>query len=219
MSTSSLETQKDLRKKLALSLGFSGYSANPAIDPYLIYVIKQHIGNTSLEVWVELFVDVIAHFQQQKGSIQALIDIYTQQGYQGAFSDTKNGDPERRKDVEDTVLYMLGVWSTMRSSFVKHKAESRKITSAYRLFAGDTTSLKDPFGGDLCELISRSGLLPGERWDCNMEFEGDPTTRLLRALLTSTSTPGQAALRGARPYSTGSTSTISSMCYHDSTSV
>ena len=205
MSLRPTKTLDDFRWQLAQAFGFPDCTI---IGPYLTYIVKNHIGGSPREDWIELFIDVINHFQRNAGSIQTLIDKYTLHGHQSSFSNTKAGELDRRKDVEDTVLYILGTWCTMFNSFVRFKGQSRRVTSAYKLFAETTTAHNDPFSCSLAELISGSGLLPGGRWDRNMDVEGDTTTRLLKLILSSSSLPNQLSPYSSRPYSSGSNSTL-----------
>jgi hypothetical protein len=190
----------DSRIRLADALGFIEYPANPSIEPYLDYILKQYAGNATTEEYVELFIEVVEHFRSgalanRTATIQTLLDKYSLSGFRNVFADTTAGDPRRREHVEDTVMCICGTWTTMLSSF-QHKSRARKVVEAYNLFASRSTPqaamlttvpgtqpssnpvAAAPFNESVAGLINGSGLLPGGQWDFRISYENDAATKL-----------------------------------------
>lgn len=186
-----MSTSHDVRTRLAHALGYHDYPANPTVEPYLTYIYRRHVGSGALEDWLELFIEVIEHFDvNAKGSgggdsIQTLTDRLAASGFRGLFADTSAGHAARMEHVEDTVMYILGTWTTMLSSFVQQQNRSRKVIAAYRLCSESTSSAPDPYDNDLAGLLAGCELLPGGRWDRRHEFGHDTATKLIMMLLSS----------------------------------
>jgi hypothetical protein len=112
----------DSRIRLANTLGFIEYPANPSIEPYLDYILKQDAGNATTEEYVELFIEMVEHFRlgalaNSTATVQILLDNYSSSGFRNIFADTTAGDPRRKEHVEDTVMRICRTWNTMLSSF------------------------------------------------------------------------------------------------------
>jgi hypothetical protein len=95
----------------------------------------------------------------------------------------------RKEDVEDTVMYMLGVWSLMLSSFVHLPNGARGIDTAYRNYSGLRNSCNTIYKETPAGLIQRSGLLPSPRvshqpQNVNRDDEILETARKLITLLS-----------------------------------
>ncbi|ORY08583.1 hypothetical protein BCR34DRAFT_626161 [Clohesyomyces aquaticus] len=129
---------------LAHALGFSDYPHNSTASPYLNYILNQHVARTTQDEYLLLFRRIITYFEHpavsedgkdgskpEGPSIQSLLDELTSSKGEGVFEDTPAGSKVRREDVDDTVLYILGVWTMMLSSFVRLPNGIRKIAVAY----------------------------------------------------------------------------------------
>lgn len=210
MSLNSNKSSIDDRTRLAHALGFSDYPTNTTSEPYLNYILRQYAGSQSIEDYIDLFIEVLEHFEtglSANGAIaaptvQTLIDKFALSGFRDVFADTVAGDPRRREHVEDTVMCIIGTWTTMLSSF-QHKNRSRKVLAAYSMFADATTSQTAtpttlpamtptplslqtaPYDESVAGLITGSGLLPGGQWDHRMSFESDATLKLLSLMLST----------------------------------
>jgi hypothetical protein len=219
MPFSSKISPVDDRTRLAHALGFSDYPANTTAVPYLNYILKQYTGN-DMEDYIELFIEVLEYFRTGASAngtptvhtIQTLIDKFALSGFRDVFADTVAGDPRRREHVEDTVMCIVGTWSTMLSSF-QHKNRSRKVVAAYGIFADSTTSQAAmpttlpvaqptlnpvtiaPYNESVAGLITGSGLLPGGQWDHRINFESDATTKLIALMLNASNCPNRTPLQ------------------------
>ncbi|KAF2190138.1 hypothetical protein K469DRAFT_560576 [Zopfia rhizophila CBS 207.26] len=123
----------DLRIALAHAVGYPDYPGNDTAAPYLNYISNRHIGRGTLDEYLTLFLRVVEYFKDdtKQGSIQELLDEFAASDNEALFSDTKVGGRTRKEDVEDTVMYILGVWCVMLSSFVQLPNGWRKVTVAY----------------------------------------------------------------------------------------
>jgi hypothetical protein len=196
------------RVRLASAFGFIEYPANPSIEPYLDYILKQYAGNATTEEHVELFIEVVEHFRTNRTpSVQALLDKYTASGFRNVFTDTKPGDPRRKEHVEDTIMCICGTWATMLSSF-QHKSRARKVVAAYNLFANQSTLQAAtlttvppnpmaiaPYNESLAGLINGSSLLPGGQWDYRISYENDAATKLVGLMFNAPNGPNQNSLQ------------------------
>jgi hypothetical protein len=222
----------DHRIRLAHTLGFSDYPANTTVAPYLDYILKQRGGRETIEDYVDLFIEIIEHFRISTATtgkptvcpIQTLIDKFVSHGFREVFTDTVAGDSRRKEHVEDTVLCMIGTWTTMLSSF-QHKSSSRKVVAAYRLFADATTSQGSkttiplpgqppsgfakiaPYGESVAGLIKGSGLLPGGEWDQRMNSESHAASKLLALLFNSSNLSNQTSLHTLLAHNNSNAST------------
>jgi hypothetical protein len=212
MSLSTTNSLDDVRTRLAHALGYHDYPATATAKPYLTYIYKSHIGNGRLEEWLELFIEIIEHFDvkmKQSGggdSIQALIDRLASSGFHDIFSDTSPGHPARVKHVEDTVMYILGIWTTMLSSFVQQRNQVRKVTAAYKTCSNGKVSPIEPYDENVAGLISGCELLPGGRWDYRPEFGKDAATKLMMLICNSLnipSSPTHMSLQSVDPHAFG----------------
>jgi hypothetical protein len=148
-----------LRVQLAHALGFPSYPNDITAEPYLNYLTNRCIGTNTLETHVRLLIRVIAYFDHGvKGpdaispKIQELLE---------ALSMDNEFSGHTTADIEDTVLYAIGTWTMLLSSFVLLPIAGgiRKVTLAYGLRAGKLLSIQ-PYEADLAGLIAGSGLLP-----------------------------------------------------------
>lgn len=189
MSTST----QDVRTRLAHALGYHDFPANATAEPYLTYIRKRHVGSGPLDEWLELFIEVVEHFAidiDAKGSgdgdsIRALIEDLAAKSSHGVFADTNVGQAARIDHVEDNVMYILGTWTTMLSSFVQQRKRSRKVVTAYKLCSGSVITVPDPYDNNLAGLLAGCELLPGGRWDRGHEHRHDTATELRLMMLSS----------------------------------
>lgn len=171
------DTPHDTCIALAHALGYLDYPASSTAEPYLNYVSNRHIGRGSLQDYLALFIRVIEHFDGANvikarvngtptpNSIQSLLDKLICSEDVELFADTKAGSQMRKGDVEDTVLYIMGVWTMMLSSFVQLPNGLRKVTAAYIGRAEARNG--SPYGETLASLVKGSGLLPSQRESVN----------------------------------------------------
>lgn len=195
MSLNHAASHDDLRTRLAHALGYHDYPSNATAEPYLTYIYKRHVGSGALDEWLELFIKVVDHFDDNAkgprgvGSIQTLIDELAASGFQNLFTDTSAGHAARIEHVEDSVMYILGTWTTMLSSFVQRRNQSRKVVTAYRTYSNVALSVPEPLENDIAGLIAGCELLPGGRWDHRFEFGQDAATKLIMLLFGQADTP------------------------------
>jgi hypothetical protein len=160
----------NLRIDLAHAIGFPDYPTTATAEPYLNYITNRFIGRGTLEGYLKLVMHVVRHFQtgedepsMPEKSIQGLIDSLATSS-DDYFSDTKAGSQTRRDDVEDTVLYIIGVWSLLLSSFVHlpFAGGARKVALAYSIRAQELSAASrcHPYEESVSGLIRGSGLLP-----------------------------------------------------------
>ncbi|KAF2999698.1 hypothetical protein E8E13_002815 [Curvularia kusanoi] len=157
MSLNAAPTYRDVRTRLAHALGYHDYPANATAEPYLTYIYRRHVGAGALEEWLELFIEVVEYFdvgikesnEDGNGTIQDLIDRLATSGFLNLFADTTAGQTARLIHVEDTVMYILGTWSTMLSSFVQQRNQSRKIVAAYRGCVDQAVTWNEPYDNNL----------------------------------------------------------------------
>jgi hypothetical protein len=131
------------RIRLAHALGHDNYPTEKVVEPYLDYIVNHHVGTGSLGGYLELFIHVIEHFQTKQPSttantIQALIDELALSGFRDVFSDTQSGDDRREVHVQDTIMHILGLWTTMSGSFRQH-SNTRSVIKAYDALSGQRT--------------------------------------------------------------------------------
>lgn len=199
MSLKAITPFVELRTRLAHALGYRDYPANATAEPYLTYVVKSY-GGEDVEDYLELFIAVIEHFKSRAAvaggndSIQALIDKLTVAGFRSVFVDTSPGDAMRRAHVEDTIMCIIGTWTTMLSSF-QLKCRSRKVTAAYNIFANAVPSPKDPYEENVAGLVLGSELCPGGQWDHRVDIGNDTTSKLVMLLSNATGAANQSSLQ------------------------
>lgn len=159
----------DLRIALAHALGYDDYPGNLTAEPYLNYIANRHIGRGTLEEYLRLFIRVIEHFAQvqikandplKTDSIRMLLDGLVLSDGEELFADTKAGSTMRRDDVEDTVLYIMGAWAMMLSSFVQLPNGFRKVITAYNIRAREKEKKSEFYDENLTSLVRGSCLLP-----------------------------------------------------------
>jgi hypothetical protein len=184
MTSTAAIPSDDLRTKLAAALGVP----DPAtIEPYFAYIVNS-AGGIHVEDYLELFIFVLENFGSQRGrTIQSLIDHLIIFGFRDMFPDPNAGVP-RNEQVEDTVMCIIGTWAMMLSSF-QRICRVRKVTAAYTISSSTVQSPKSPYDESVTGLISRSGLLPGGKWDYRSDtVSGLATTTMLSSNTHSTVT-------------------------------
>jgi hypothetical protein len=152
-----------VRTALAHALGYPEYPSNLTAEPYLNYIANRHIGRGTLEEYLALFVRVIEHFScshPESDSIRALLNVLVSSEDEDLFADTKAGSAMRREDVEDTVLYIMGAWSMLLSSFVQLPNGIRKVIMAYSMKAHAAEKPTEPYDENMAGLVRGSCLLP-----------------------------------------------------------
>jgi hypothetical protein len=190
------------RNALAQAIGFADYPNNATAEPYLNYISNRHIGRGTLEEYLGLFLRVVEHFKQNGScgaqtpaldSIQVLLDTLVISENEELFSDTKAGSSMRKEDVEDTVMYILGIWTMLLSSFVQLPSGVRKVMVAYTLRVQSRGITRAACEENLAGLLKGSGLLPTPAWAQTQAIHPDDEivriARQLVALLSSEKGP------------------------------
>lgn len=177
-----------LHVELAHALGFLDYPATATAEPYLNYIVNRNVGRGTLDDYLRLVIYVVKYFAKQdegksptSRSIEGLVDELSQSS-NTYFSDTKAGSLIRRSVVEDTVLYAIGTWTLLLSSFVHLPMAGgmRKVMMAYA-FRAEDSSVCRPFAESVAGLVQGSGLMPtADRWAVS-EFGDDDSTRMKAA--------------------------------------
>jgi hypothetical protein len=186
-----------IRIDLAHALGFPEYPTIATAEPYLNYIANRYVGRGTLEGYIKLVIHIVEYFKPEDDdavagkSIQGLLDTLATSS-NDYFPDTKTGSQTRREDVEDTVLYIIGTWTLLLSSFVHLPVAggARKIALAYILRAQETLSPANvhPYEEDVSGLVSGSGLLPAAgQWGLPEGSDGD-TIRMKAAVQLMTLT-------------------------------
>jgi hypothetical protein len=153
-----------LRVDLAHTLGFPNYPIDTTAEPYLNYLTNRYIGGNTLEAYIRLLKETIGYFDvvptdhnvaSTPRTIQGLLDVLSTTDTE-SFGHTKT-------DIEDTMLYAIGTWTMLLSSFVLLPMAGgiRKVTLAYNLRTRGTLSGCQPYQEDVAGLIMGSDLLPG----------------------------------------------------------
>jgi hypothetical protein len=200
----------DMRTELAHALGFPEYPTSTIAEPYLNYIANRYVGRGTLEGYLKLVIHVIEYFKAE-GDEDALSARYIQELLDSLatssdeyFSDTKAGSQTRHDDVEDTILYIIGTWTLLVSSFVHLPVAggARKIALAYSIRAQDTPSASQchPYKETVSGLIIGSGLLPAAgQW--GLPNSSDDNTMSMKAAIHFMET-----LRGSQSFGPGSAS-------------
>jgi hypothetical protein len=182
-----LHAPDSLLSELAHALGFPDYPTCTTAEPYLNYITNRYIGRGTLEGYLKLAIHVVQYFEvvDPAKSIQELLDTLTTSS-NDYFSDTKVGSQTRHEDVEDTVLYVIGVWTMLLSSFVHLPVAggARKIALAYSIRAQENIgpSAYEPYEENVAGLIKGSGLLPTAGHWTLPGSSGDDTMRMKAAM-------------------------------------
>jgi hypothetical protein len=127
-----LPAPENPRTDLTLTLGFPNYPNDAAAEPHFNYITNRCIGGDTMEEYIKLMVAVVRHFDvppaagPAKNSIRELLDIM--------FSSSAYAY-QKREDVEDTGLYVIGTWTLLLSSFIHLPMAGglRKVAAAYTL--------------------------------------------------------------------------------------
>ncbi|KAJ4290472.1 hypothetical protein N0V90_010689 [Kalmusia sp. IMI 367209] len=162
-----------LRIALAHALGYDEYPNDLSAEPYLRYIANRHVGRGTLDEYLKLFILVIKHFSADQEklatvtprpvSIRVLLDTLTSSNGEAIFADTKAGSTTRREDVEDTVMYIMGTWAMLLSSFLQLPNGFRKVTTAYNIQTQVDGAKNEAYDESLAGLLQGSRLLPGPR--------------------------------------------------------
>jgi hypothetical protein len=158
------------RIDLARSLGLSEYPGNLRAEPYLIYIENHCFSTARSEEYMRLFIHVIRHFKAIEGSdgndstksIALLLGELLSISGDDYFPESQSDSQERREDVEDAVMYIIGTWTMMLSSFVVVPIAGgiRKVTMAYNMRTQDGVNSLEPHEQSVSALVKGSGLLP-----------------------------------------------------------
>lgn len=204
MASAGANNVDNLRSNLAAKLGFEDEAV---AAPFLNYIVNHHIGQRSLEAHLNLFTLVVEYFNanspyppitsgsattsaSRSDTIQRLIDHLVTSNLGECFGNTAPGTPSRKEHVEDTLLYNLGVWTTMLSHFQKRRG-IRTVLTRY----------SKPFEQNLASLVQGSDLLPTSNPStstkaCCSTTLADFTATLAHMLSMSSGSPGQHSLTG-----------------------
>src|SRR5947209_14710986 len=150
--TASSKRGIDYLTQLAQALGFPDYPASDVARPYLNYIENKHTGRGTHEEYLDLFRRVVEHFKNvqpapapgtpgrstigQQGqtvparvdSVQAFLDTFSASDTEPIFADTLPDSPARKEDVRDMVLYIIGVWTALLSSFIQSQADTGRLS-------------------------------------------------------------------------------------------
>lgn len=176
-----------LRISLAHALGFHAYPDHLTAEPYLNYISNRNIFAGAEHEYLELLLLVVEHFRANK-TVQVLLQQLVDSNVEQLFAETAPGSAARIENVEDTVMYIMGVRAMMLSSFVRLPNGIRKVIMAYNINTGGKVAA---FEESLPGLIKSSGLLPMPESETQSHINGDDeeviqTARKLIALLSQT---------------------------------
>jgi hypothetical protein len=216
-----------LRIDLANALGFPAQYTATA-EPYLNYITNHFVAEPKPEDHLKLVIHILKHFRARGDeyltplrNVQGLIDDLASSS-QTYFADTMVGSKARRNVVEDTILYNIGVFTLLRTSFVTLPVfdGARKIALAYsvRAQANFGTPASYPYEDTIAGLIVGSGVLPtAGQWEPPGSSQ-DEAARMKAAiqLMTMLKTPGGAAA-GAGTTSTGLAHSLQKLGHADGT--
>lgn len=155
-----------LRIELAHSLGYDQYPNDLSGEPYLNYIANRYVGRGTFEEYLSLFIRVVKHFSKtgekpatttpKVDSIHALINQLTSSDSEAMFLDTNCGCETRKEAVKDTVMYIIGTWAMLQSSFVQLPNGFRKVIMAYDIQTQHFGTKGEAFDQNLSELIKGS---------------------------------------------------------------
>ena len=148
-----------LRTDLARTLGFPNYPHDAAAEPYLNYLTNRCIGSDTTEAYIELLIMVVKYFDRAPADSSAMKSV---QGLLDVVSSSPAYEQRNHEDIEDTVLYVIGTWTLLLSSFVHLPMAGglRKVTATYNLRTQGSAYGSQPYREDLVGLVVGSGLLP-----------------------------------------------------------
>jgi hypothetical protein len=207
------QASEDIRTELAHALGFPDYPTSATAEPYLNYIANRYVGRGTLEGYLRLIIHVVEYFKLEDNddtlpaeSIQGLLNTLCASSHE-YFSDTKAGSQTRRDDVEDTILYIIGTWTLLVSSFIHLPVAggARKVALAYSIRAQENPGASQchPYDETVSGLITGSGLLPTTGQWSAPDSSFDTTAGVKAAVQYMT------ILRGPQSLSPGSTSSPS----------
>ncbi|PSN66442.1 hypothetical protein BS50DRAFT_455653, partial [Corynespora cassiicola Philippines] len=133
----------NLRIRLAHALGYADYPTNLVAEPYLRYLSNRHLRRGTRDQYIKLFIRVVEYFHTNSLSeptplsIRSLLDTIEARNSEELYTETRNGDMERKEYVEDAVMYIMGAWSMMLSSFVQLPTRTRKVVTLYNVREGE----------------------------------------------------------------------------------
>jgi hypothetical protein len=214
MSYQPHQPHEDIRTELAHVLGFPDYPASAIAEPYLNYIANRYIGRGTLEGYLKLVIHVVEYFKLDgiedtlpAKSILGLLNTLGASSHD-YFSDTKAGSQTRRDDVEDTILYIIGTWTLLVSSFIHLPVAggARKIALAYSVRAQENhgASQCHPYNETVSGLLTGSGLLP------TAAKRSAPGTSNDTAMGMRAAIQFMAMLRGPQSFGPGSTPSTAS---------
>lgn len=155
--------------RVAHILGIENYHANRnKYHPCLNYVLNRHIKTEiPLDAYLNLFEEVVIHCCANGATppekIKALIESMTTSTTHEYFEKTNTiaASDKRRKEVEDTILTMIGTWSMMLSSF-RHLPiiGGRRVILAHEHRSPQALQGREALNETAPDLIKNSGLLP-----------------------------------------------------------
>ncbi|KAF1970999.1 hypothetical protein BU23DRAFT_570259 [Bimuria novae-zelandiae CBS 107.79] len=160
-----------LRISLAHALSYNEYPNDLSAEPYLNYIANRHVGRGMLDNYLALFMRVVQHFSNAQKqpvritpsapSIRSLLATLSSSDSEAMFANTETGSKARKEDVEDTVMYIMGTWTMLQSSFVQLLSGFRKIMTAYEMQTELDGTSKESFDQSLAGWIQGSRMLPG----------------------------------------------------------
>jgi hypothetical protein len=106
---------ENLRTDLARTLGFPNYPHDAAAEPYLNYLTNRCIGSDTTEAYIELLIMVVKYFDRAPADSSAMKSV---QGLLDVVSSSPAYAQRNHEDIEDTVLFVIGTWTLLLSSFV-----------------------------------------------------------------------------------------------------
>jgi hypothetical protein len=151
---------------LAHALGYAEYPSNAIAQPHLHYILQSHTKSYDYDEYVSLIIHVVEHFRPAKPStvtqarsdtIQELFDDLENHGFLSVFMATDPASKERKADVEDHVMNILGRWTMLLHHFREQRG-TRPVVAAYRrnMKQGATNA---PFTENLSALVGRSRIV------------------------------------------------------------
>lgn len=210
----------NLRIRLAHALGYADYPTNLVAEPYLRYLSNRHLRRGTRDQCIKLFIRVVEYFHTNSLSepiplsIRSLLDTIEARNSEELYTETRNGDMERKEYVEDAVMYIMGAWSMMLSSFVQLPTRARKVVTLYNVREGEgCTSAYDE---NFSSLVTKAGLLPSrdqimDTDEVEVEDEVVQTAMKLVSLLSRSTDPRGDSLKKVK-----SSSDLSLITHHDS---
>jgi hypothetical protein len=151
-----------LRTELAHKLGFPHYPSDTTAKPYLNYLTNRRVSRITHEEHIKLLLRVIASFDAGILGQHTASTISSIQGLIDALSTDKEYCGTYQPDLEDIVLYTIGLWTMLLSSFIllPMAGSVRRVKLAYGLRMRGKLPNRHPYEEDVAGLVVGSGLLP-----------------------------------------------------------